>query len=91
MKKKIFLGLLGLIVLIVGILVAIFLFKPSNDNYLCAIPSDAKMVTAIDVANIVDKSGLSELNLTDKLKKNLSGLVSGRVPDRFLHSIVSLF
>ncbi len=77
MKKKIFLGLLGLIVLIVGILVAIFLFKPSNDNYLCAIPSDAKMVTAIDVANIVDKSGLSELNLTDKLKKNLSGLVSG--------------
>ncbi len=76
MKKKILPVLLGLTVLIAGILVAVFLFKSSNDNYLNAIPADAKLVTGIDVANLFDKSGIDDMNLTDKLKNALGGSVS---------------
>ena len=76
MKKKVLLPLIGLLVIVAAVAL-FFLLRPSGDNYLNAIPSDARMVCSIDVAGIVKKSGLGEKKLTDKLKQELGGMVSG--------------
>lgn len=81
MKKKILLPLLGLIVVAAAVAL-FFMLRPSNDNYLNAIPADAKMVCSIDVAGIFEKSGIGDKKLTDKLKSEFGSMIPGEEIDK---------
>ncbi len=75
MNKKLIFALLGLILIAIVAFIFFFLNRSGNSNYRNAIPANAQLVAAVDIASIVDKSGLGDKKYIDKLKQELGGIV----------------